>query len=138
MIARGEKTIDEAAFISEVSVRAVYNWKSSIEQSGLDGLVARKKPGRTPRLKREQLDALKKLIATGPEEAGFETGIWNARLARQVIMREFGVDYSERQTRRALHQAGCSVQYPKKTGKGGQGGSRKVEHGAIASNTQLR
>lgn len=126
LVTREGKTRKEAAAICEASVRSVYNWQSDLTESGIDGLVSRKKPGRTPGLNEGDLVRLKDIVKAGPMASGFDTGIWNARLVGRVIEKEFGRRYSERHVRHLLGKAGCSLQVPKKTSQGRPCRSREV------------
>lgn len=126
MVARDGKSRAEAAEACEVSLRSVFNWQASYARDGTNGLVSRRKPGRPCRMTDEQLARLREIVIAGPIAAGFDTGIWTSRLVCQVIQQVFDRQYSERQVRRLLHKAGCSLQYPKKTGQGQQRSSRQV------------
>lgn len=126
LVGRDGLTREEAASICEVSLRTVYNWQAALQTEGIPGLVSAKKPGRTPRLDDTQLARLKEIVTAGPVAAGFESGIWTAKLVQQAIKTEFGEAFSERHVRHLLHKAGLSVQYPKKTGQGGSSSPEEV------------
>jgi transposase len=59
------------------------------------------------------LQKLAEMIIAGPEQAGYETGIWTGPLVADLIKRRFSIDYSASQVRRIVHQLEFSVQFPK-------------------------
>jgi len=60
----------------------------------------------------EQLYELGQIVKEGPEEGGFDTGMWSASLLRSLIKSLFGVKYSVSHVQRLLHKLGFSVQKP--------------------------
>jgi transposase len=114
LIGRDKKTRNEVAAICEVSERSIYGWQKDYRNIGIKGIESKVIPGRPRKLDRKSLKRLSKIILLGPEEAGYETGIWTVPLLTALIKRDFNVVYSVSQVRRILHELGFSVQYPKK------------------------
>lgn len=103
----------EAAKIFEVTASCITGWVMKYTQGGIDALRPGKAPGAKARLTDAQKQRLSKMIESGPEECGLDTGVWTGPIVRDLIAQRFGVSYSVEQTRRILHQLGFSVQYPK-------------------------
>ncbi len=81
---------------------------------GKEALRRRKASGAPRRLSQEQCEQLPALLEQGAQAFGFRGDLWTAARVAQVIRRTFGVSYSERHTRRLLHEIGWSVQKPEK------------------------
>jgi transposase len=57
---------------------------------------------------------LSQMIQDGPEQAGFHSGVWTARMIRELIFKKFGIEYNWKYVPRLLHRLGFSVQRPRK------------------------
>jgi transposase len=106
-------TQQAAAKILEVDPNSVTRWVMAYIAGGIDALRLKPISGPKPRLSDEQMGTLAKIIEKGPEEAGFDTGVWMGPMVRDLIRDRFGVSFSVEQVRRILHKAGFSLQYPK-------------------------
>jgi transposase len=71
-------------------------------------------PGGKSKLTEEQKSDLARIIATGPEEWGFDTGVRIAPMVIKIVKDRYGVTYSSSQISRILHNLKFSVQYPTK------------------------
>lgn len=80
------------------------DWVIRYNAEGLDGLKDRPKPGRTPRLSEEQLEALDRLVEEGPDFAIDKVVRWRCADLKVVAQRRFGVSLSERSMGRILTQ----------------------------------
>jgi transposase len=89
-------------------------WITAYALRGFPSLQPGKSPGRRPRLTASQMEELKRTIETGPLAAGFEAGIWTARMVRECIRRAFGVEFNWKYVPRLLHRLGFSMQRPRK------------------------
>jgi transposase len=114
LLGRDGKTRKEVAEICEVEVRAVYAWLGAYRSGGLEALRLGRWKGRQRRLTAEQMERLAQLIRAGPEEAGYECGLWTGAMVTDLIQKEFAVKYSVPNVRRILHALGFSVQYPRR------------------------
>jgi transposase len=95
-----------------VSAGAISQWLKAARTGGLKALRAKKAPGATPRLTKEQLAQLPALLAKGAEHYGFRGNVWTRARVEQVIAREFGVCYHVRHLSRLLKKSGDSRQKP--------------------------
>ena len=89
-------------------------WIGAYAERGFPSLLPRKPPGRRGKLNAPQLEELQRAIEAGPLAAGFESGIWTARMIREHIRRAFGVQFNWKYVPRLLHRLGFSVQRPRK------------------------
>src|SRR5271166_5412197 len=75
-----------------VARSSLYRWRKAAG-AGLDGLNAKRHPGRTPRLSRPQLSELQVLLLQGAKAHGWTTDLWTAERVTEVIRRQFGVEH---------------------------------------------
>lgn len=91
----------------------VYSWLKRFEQGGVEGLKFKGIPGKTPKLTKDQLRKLCRIITDkNPLQLKFEFALWTRAMVRKLIMREFGVILSESQVGRLLRQMDMSPQRP--------------------------
>jgi transposase len=93
---------------------AVSRWFAAYVQKGIPALTPAKAPGPRTRLSDEQLSGLARIVEEGPLAAGFESGVWTARMITEVIRDRFDVAYSWKYVPELLHRLGFSVQRPRK------------------------
>src|SRR5215813_3504413 len=67
-----------AAFLG-VSTKAVGNWMAAYRRSGDDGLTAKPRSGRPPKLSKRQERAVLAWLARSPEAFGYKTALWTTR-----------------------------------------------------------
>ncbi len=92
---------------------AVSQWFKTVREEGLRGLLSSpSKRGSKPRLSKECLQQLPKLLERGAEAYGFRGAVWTRARVGEVIKQEFGVSYSERHVGRVLQQIGWTRQKP--------------------------
>lgn len=114
LVRRERWTQESAAHMLEVTENAVTRWVMLYVEGGIDALRSRKAPGRTPRMTDKQLEKLAFLLRLGPEDCGYDTGVWDSKLVTKLIEDRFGVRYHPGNTRKILKKLGFSVQVPKK------------------------
>ncbi len=103
----------ETAKLLGVTPRSVGNWLNSFLLRNVDGLKAKKSPGRPPKLTKSQRKELYQLIADGPQEAGFSGACWRSPMIQDLIHRRFGVFYSARYISELLKSMNLSYQKAK-------------------------
>lgn len=111
LIANREDIVDIAELF-QVSTRTIYNWVSRfmVERfSWLLGLHYRGR-GAKSKLTKEQQKKIYDIVVAGPENYGFDCGIWNSPMIAEVILREFNVTYNPRYLCRLLKKIGLSFQ----------------------------
>ncbi len=91
----------------------VYNWRKMYLEDGPAALVVKYSPGRPPRLTDKQREQLRKwIVGRDPRQMQFDFALWTRQMARDLIKREFGVDYTLQAIGNILHDLGLSPQRP--------------------------
>lgn len=104
--------IVDIAELFQVTTRTIYNWVSRfmVERfSWLLGLHYRGR-GTKSKLTKEQKKKIYDIVVDGPENYGFDCGVWNSPMIAEVILREFNVTYNPRYLCRLLKKIGLSFQ----------------------------
>lgn len=105
----------EVAQAMGCSVRSIQLWvQKSSRGRKKTALKTGKAPGATPKLDSQQKQRLLKLLAAGPEAAGFEGQLWTCARINELIQNEFDVSYHVRSLPALLKSLGWSVQKPKR------------------------
>jgi putative transposase len=100
------------------STATVDNIRAAYRRNGISGLTPSSPPGRTSRATSEYRAAIRKAVATQPQDLGYGFSVWSVNRLRQHLKQQTGIELSEDQFRRILHQEGFSVQRPKHTMEG--------------------
>lgn len=95
-----------------VSRAAVCQWLRKARKKGKRALERKPRPGRPPKLTVVQQRSLVKLLARGPEQAGYTTQLWTAERIRRLVAERFGVRYHVNHVPKLLRQCGWSYQRP--------------------------
>ncbi len=104
---------DDVADLYDVGRSTVYNWRKEYQEKGSAALVVKKAPGRIPRLTDKYRERLRKLVVgRDPRQLQFEFALWTRQMVRELIKREFGVDYTLQAVGNILHDMGLSPQRP--------------------------
>jgi transposase len=109
-----EKGYTESEVARRVGVhrQSVNRWVKQVAENGRIGLKKAGRAGRKPRLSEEQLRRIEAVLKAGPEEFGFDTGLWTGVRVGIVIEQEFGIRYSRGHVWWVLRQLGWSCQRP--------------------------
>ena len=102
------KDREEAARIGGMDRQTLRDWVHRFNQCGPDGLINAKSPGRRPKLSKEQMEELGRLVEAGPdpEKDGFAR--WRCVDLKRVLGARFAVDLSEVSLGRVLKKLGFS------------------------------
>jgi len=104
---------DDVADLYDVGRSTVYNWRREYLESGPAALVVKQASGRTSRLTDGQRERLRKLVVgRDPRQLQFDFALWTRQMIRDLIKREFGVDYTLQAVGNILHDLGLSPQRP--------------------------
>ena len=104
---------DDVADLYDVGRSTVYNWRKEYQEKGPVALVVKMAPGRTSRLADEQVTRLRKLvIGRDPRQLQFDFAMWTRQMVRDLISREFGIDYTLQAVGNILRGMGLSPQKP--------------------------
>lgn len=107
------------------SPATVDNIRAAYRRQGIAGLTPSSPPGRVSRATAEYRSAIRKAVLTPPQDLGFGFSVWSVNRLRQYLKQETGIELSDDQFRRILHQEGFSFQRPKHTMEGKRD---EVEH----------
>ena len=105
-------TKTEVANILDVAESSVYEWQSKFREGGLAALSTKIASGRKRLLTDEQLLKLYKWLRGNPRQVQFDFGLWTRKIVRELIRREFGIDYSMQNVGKILKMLGFSPQRP--------------------------
>ena len=96
-----------------VSDAAVFSWLALYRGGGWDGLSARKRGGRKPKVDAKMVRWVYDLVTLGnPSQMKMPFVLWSAKLLAAEIKRKFGVTLSKASVCRLLRQLGLSPQRP--------------------------
>ena len=123
-----EKGYTESEVARRVGVhrQSVNRWAKQLKENGRIGLKKAGRAGRKPRLSEEQLCRIETVLKAGPEQFGFDTGLWTGARVGIVIEHEFGVRYSRGHVWWVLQQLGWSCQRP--VGRAIERDEEKIRH----------
>lgn len=93
-----------------VTDRALRKWINLFNQSGVDGLIVKKRPGRTSIIKKDQFDKLVDLIAN-PEKA--DRTFWTAKAYHGYISDTYSIECSYKTVTRFFHNQGFALKVPR-------------------------
>jgi transposase len=97
-----------------VTIGSVFNWVSSFERAGYEGLLTKPRSGRPAELTEEELSLLDDLVDAGALASGFPNDLWDARRVAALIRSHFGVSYHPHHVAKLLRARGFSVQQPQR------------------------
>jgi transposase len=95
-----------------VAGQSASRWRKAWEKDGRSALKRTPQAGRPPRLKPQDLPALKRALKAGPGEPGFPAELWTTRRVAQAIKTRFGVACHPEPVGRLPGQIGRSCQRP--------------------------
>ena len=86
-------SVHDIAEVLRVPVRTVYDWIGRFLRERFNWLCGKhyQGRGRTCRLTKAQRDEIVRIVDAGPEEEGFDMGVWTSAMMQEVIQRKFGV-----------------------------------------------
>jgi transposase len=105
-------TKSEVANILDVAESSVYEWQKKFREGGLAALSTKIASGRKSLLADEQLLKLYKWLRGNPRQVQFDFGLWTRKIVRELIKREFGIDYTPQNVGKILKMLGFSPQRP--------------------------
>ena len=94
----------EAAEQSGMDRQTLRDWVHRYNDEGVDGLISRSSPGRTPYLTGQQKAELKDLVLKGPDPDVHQVVRWRCLDLREEVARRFSVTVHESTVGKWLHQ----------------------------------
>ena len=111
LIAQGY-TKREVANILQVTEASVYGWQKAYQEGGLAALSTKVASGRKRLLSDEQMLRLARMLRLNPRQLELDFGLWTRKRVREIVFREFGIDYTEQNIGKLLKLLGFSPQRP--------------------------
>jgi transposase len=108
------KGVREVSRLTGAAPSSVSRWKKELEHGGLEALKGKPHPGRSPRLTPRQKQTLEEILLGGATAAGYSTDLWTLARVKEVIEREFGVQYHPGHVWYILRDMGWSCQKPER------------------------
>ena len=105
-------TKPEVANILDVAESSVYEWQRKFREGGLAELSTKIASGRKRALTDKQLLQLYRWLRGNPRQVQFDFGLWTRKIVRDLIRREFGIDYTPQNVGKILKMLGFSPQRP--------------------------
>ena len=96
------------------SVPSVFRWRQAHNAGGAEALDPKPVPGRPRKLKDSEIKCLDDILLKGARYWGFPNEIWTLKRIKQVIKKEFGVEYHIGHIWKILQEAGWSCQVPER------------------------
>jgi transposase len=130
--------VDDVAAALGFSRATVFAWVAKYNAAGLDGLRARKAPGREPVLSQLQAHRVRgMLLDADPRRFGHDQGLWTRELVRELIQDEFAITLSPSSVNRLLRRLGLT---PPNLRRGADGNEpnwvehwKRTEHPKVAT-----
>lgn len=112
-LAEGRKRKDVANFL-DINVKTLDRWISTFKKQGIKGLLDKKQPGNHRLLTKKQRNKVKAIItANKPEDLSLEGKFWNVVSLKQLVKRDFKVNYrSETSLRNLFKYCGFTFHKP--------------------------
>lgn len=108
------KTVEEISDFFGVTLGAIYKWIKIYKLKGLKALKRRKAPGAMPKLSKEELKKLLKVLTKSPDEYGYGTQLWDCKKVGKIIQDKFNKKIHNTNIWRLLKKLGFSYQKPEK------------------------
>ncbi len=105
--------VDQVCHAFEIGRSTFFGWLKIRREGGPEALKVKQSPGPQPKLTKEQIDILLRLIVgNDPRQLQFDFALWTRDMIRDVIRRKFGVEYTPQGVGKLLHRMGLSPQRP--------------------------
>lgn len=95
-----------------VAPNTVYMWGKLARLGGKRALKAVPRSGRPPKLGRTHRAKLKRMILKSPKACGFDRELWTLPMVKELIEREFDVEYHADHLSKLIRGLGLSAQKP--------------------------
>jgi transposase len=104
---------DDAAVVFGCGRSTVYGWLQARRERGLEALRVKELPGRAPKLtERQEARLWGMIVGRDPRQLQFDFALWTRQMVRQLIKRNFEVDFTPQGVGKLLHRLGLSPQRP--------------------------
>ena len=104
LLAEGHSPQKVAEWLGE-HARTLERWRKRYQEQGTEGLRDDTSPGRPPKLRPEQFNAVMHDLTRPAYLYGFSTEKWQGKVLKEHLARNYDIDISLRQCQRLLKQA---------------------------------
>ena len=94
-------SVEAAASRVSITKSVGYTWQNRWNEGGYDGLVPKHAGGRPSKLSNAQREELKGILSSKIS--------WTTAEVKEIILHEFGVEYTPKQVRIILKNCGCAI-----------------------------
>jgi transposase len=101
---------EDVAEILQISLEAIRQTIHKFLSGGVEKLKSKSRPGRPPKLTKNQRKKLYDYIVIGPEKLGFPGFCWRTPMIQHLVLEKFGVFYSARYLSELLRNMDLSFQ----------------------------
>ena len=106
-------TTREVAKMLRKSFKTIAIWINRFNKKGIEGLKNRKRPGKPPKMSKEQFENLEKDLEKKPIEFGYNQPFWDPKMLGIHIRQHYITNYTTRHVQRLFHKFGYSLQKPR-------------------------
>ncbi|MDI6884793.1 MAG: IS630 family transposase [archaeon] len=103
MVASGMSVKEAASFLG-IKLRSAYKWVNNWMEEGYEGMLAKKRGGRPPKLSKEQKEELRRLLK--------QKEYWTTEEINELINEKFGVEYKKSRLYELLRELGLKLSKP--------------------------
>jgi len=97
--------------IYETSFKSICNWVNRLNEGGVEALIDKEKPGRTPKLSAGQKEEIKSaVLMQSPEEFGYNSSTWTGLLLIDLIKNRYDIVYKKAHIYNILKKMGLTFQ----------------------------
>jgi len=109
-VSKGKKP-KELEDIYETSFKSICNWVNKLNSGGLEALIDKEKPGRSPKLDASQKAQIKKiLLESSPTDYDYNSSTWTGLLVIDWIKVNYQIEYKKAQIYNILKGLGLTFQ----------------------------
>lgn len=112
-----EKKVSDIVEALGVKKSAVYGWITTYKKYGLNGLKKRNAKGAEPKLSKDEIKKLLKMLEKTADNYGFECPLWDCKKITQLIKEQFGKSIHYSNVWRLLQKWNLSAQKPQRQAK---------------------
>jgi transposase len=112
-VSKGKKP-KELEDLYDTSFKSICNWVHKLNEGGVEALIDKEKPGRTPKLTSDQKLNIKSVVLDKlPSDFGYNSATWTGSLLIDWIFHEYEIKYKKAQIYNILKSLGLTFQKSK-------------------------
>jgi|SRR5680860_194209 len=112
-VSKGKKP-KELEDLYETSFKSICNWVNKLNKGGVEALIDKEKPGRPPKLTKEQKEKIKFVVLEQrPDDYQYNSSTWTGLLLIDWIDKQYNIVYKKAQIYNILKNMGLTFQKSK-------------------------